>query len=620
MSDRIEELPARPRPKLSHLTPYISSHWKALLAAVLLSLLGAAASLTQPLLVSALISAVQASGEPGSLVWLLTGLVVAAGSAAGVQAYLLQRAGEGVVLTARRRLASKLLRLPVSEFDRRRTGDLIARVSSDTTLLRGVLSQGVVESVGAAITVLGAFIAMLILDPVLLGLTAAVVAISGVIVIVLSARIRPAIEQAQVEVGALTSALERAIRAIRTIRAANATDRELSEIDGRARAAWRVGVKVAKISALVVPVGGIALQVSILVILGVGGYRVASGAIAVADLVAFVLFLFLMLLPLVQLFSAITALNEAFGALGRIHEVLDLPSETDLDVAAPAVLPGMTPDPVSRHQGLSVEFENVTFAYTSAPEILSAGKTSDENDGSVPDSEVGDLQTREVLHGLTFSAPAGKRTAIVGPSGAGKSTVFSLLERFYDPSEGAVRVGGVDIRSLGREQLREKLGYVEQDAPVLAGTLRDNLLLGNPTATDEECVDALASVNLNDVLERDPERLDAQVVDGGVLLSGGERQRLAIARCLLASPPILLLDESSSNLDGLSEQRMRQAIDAVAEGRTLLVIAHRLATVVDADQIIVLDRGRVVGIGTHEQLLDTTALYRSLAAHQLLTN
>jgi ATP-binding cassette subfamily B protein len=223
-----------------------------------------------------------------------------------------------------------------------------------------------------------------------------------------------------------------------------------------------------------------------------------------------------------------------------------------------------------------------------------------------------------VLRGVSFSVPRGSRTALVGPSGAGKSTILALIERFYDPTAGVVRFDGVDIRALDRTELRGQIGYVEQDAPVLAGTLRANLTLAAPDATEEQCIEVLRAVNLGAVLDRNELGLDAPVGEDGVMLSGGERQRLAIARTLLAAPPILLLDESTSSLDGLNEQLLREAIDAVAENRTLIVIAHRLSTVVDSDQIVVLERGRVVGVGTHSELVSSTPLYRDLAKHQLL--
>ncbi|HWM34037.1 MAG TPA: ABC transporter ATP-binding protein [Pseudolysinimonas sp.] len=585
-----------PRGTLRQLLPYLAEHRPVLIAVVALSLAGAAASLAQPILVSQVIGVVESGRPLGALVWLLVGLVVTAGALSGLQHYLLQRTGTSVVLSARRRLVGRMLRLPIAEFDQRRTGDLVSRVGSDTTLLYAVITQGLVDAIGGAVVFVGALVAMLVIDPLLLGLTVLVIGVSVVTVVLLSGRIRQASKEQQEKVGDLAAAVERVIGAIRTVRAANATDRELEAVEADARGAWAAGIKVAKVSALIVPIAGIALQISLLVVLGVGGFRVASGAITVASLVAFILFLFMLIMPLASAFGAITSVNQALGALGRIEEITSLPGEAEGDAAIEPAAPATT--------DAAIAFEDVRFSYPEAAVAVHDG-TDDAHD-------------RQVLRGVSFEVPRGSRVALVGPSGAGKSTILSLIERFYDPTSGVVRLGGLDVRGLDRGELRGQIGYVEQDAPVLAGTLRQNLTLASPDATDEQCIAVLRSVNLGDVLDRDPAGLDAAVGEDGVMLSGGERQRLAIARALLAAPPILLLDEATASLDGVNEQLLREAIDTVAEDRTLLVIAHRLSTVVDSDRIVVLDRGQVVGVGTHSELVASTPLYKELAKHQLL--
>jgi ATP-binding cassette subfamily B protein len=629
-----------PRAKFSQLLPYLFEHRAVLAVVIVLSILGAAASLAQPLLVSQVINVVGKGEALGGLVWGLVLLVVVSGLISGYQHYLLQRTGEGVVLSSRRRLVGRMLRLPISEFDTRRTGDLVSRVGSDTTLLRAVLTQGLVEAVGGALTFIGALIAMLVIDPVLLGLTVLVIAASIVVVTLLSGRIRVASQKAQAKVGDLAASVERAISSVRTIRASNATEREIAAVEEDAKGAWQMGIKVAKISALVVPVAGIAMQVSFLVVLGVGGFRVASGAITVANLVAFILFLFMMILPLGQAFGALTAVNSALGALGRIQEIIDLPTEDQFDreIAPLGMTVGAANESLAP-EAPAIEFAGVHFAYpdstvkeeaspaaeapTQARTVLDAFGGADSvaeaetAAGQLADTDVVHRPTG-VLHGIDFAAPRGKRTALVGPSGAGKSTILALIERFYDPTAGEVRFGGLDVRTLDRTALRGQIGYVEQDAPVLAGSLRDNLTLAAPDATDADCIDVLHAVNLTEVLERNDLGLGAPVGEDGIMLSGGERQRLAIARALLAAPPVLLLDESTSSLDGRNEQLMREAIDAVAADRTLIVIAHRLSTVVDSDQIVVVDHGQVIGTGTHSELVASTPLYRDLAKHQLL--
>jgi ATP-binding cassette subfamily B protein len=624
---------AGPRASFRELLPYLLEHRGTLIVVAILSLFGAAAALAQPLLAGQVVGIVEAGGAVGILVWVLVGLLVLGAVLGGIQHYLLQRIGTSVVFSARRSLVRRMLRLPIAEFDRRRTGDLVSRVGSDTTMLYAVMTQGLLDAVGNVVIFVGAIIGMLVVDPVLLGLTLLVIVIALASGILLSSRIRPASLEQQERVGAVASAVERAIGAIRTVRASNATERETDAVIVEAQAAKRAGFKVAKISAMVVPIAGIAMQVAFLVVIGVGGFRVASGAIEIGSLVSFILFLFLLIAPIGSTFGAVNSINQALGALGRIQEIIRIPAETDQDAAIEPAAPVAT--------SAAIRFDDVRFSYAVPPEapgsaesdaettppavdarqfalakassVQNGAREVEETPRGTPEPEV-----REVLKGVTFEVPRGSRVALVGPSGAGKSTVFALIERFYDPDAGVVRLDGRDVRGMPRDELRAQIGYVEQDAPVLAGSLRDNLKLASPDATDQDCIQVLRDVNLGAVLDRDPAGLDAPVGEDGIMLSGGERQRLAIARALLAAPPILLLDESTSSLDGMNEQLLREAIDAVAADRTLLVIAHRLSTVVDSDIIVVLEHGEVVGIGTHSELVRSTPLYRDLAKHQLL--
>ena len=566
---------------LTDLLPYLRPHRRTLVVVAALAVLGSALALASPLLTREVLDGVREQRPTGTAVLLLLACVVGGALVGGVERYLLQRTAEGVVLGARTRLATHLLRLPVAEHDARRSGDLLSRVGADTTQLHAAVTSGLFQLVTGAAIVSGAVVAMLLLDPALLAVTLLSVAVAIGLVVAVSKRVRLLSTQAQARVGDMTAAVERSLGAVRTIRASSAEDREAGTVVGSASAAYDAGLAAARLSALVSPASSLAVQGSFLLVLALGGARVARGELTVADLVAFVLYLFLLVLPLAQALQAWTTLQTGLGALQRIEEVLRLPAE-DSGGSVPVVLDPSAP---------LLELRDVDFAYASGPPVLS---------------------------GVTFSVPRGTRTALVGPSGAGKSTVLALVERFYDVTAGSVLLGGTDVRALPRTQLRGALGYVEQEAPALAGSLRDNLRLAAPGATDAEVLAVVDAVNLRELVERAPEGLDSEVGDGGVLLSGWERQRLAIARSLLSAPPLLLLDEPTSNLDSRNEAALRAAVDAVARDRTLLVVAHRLSTVVDADQIVVLDAGRVVAVGRHDELVNTSPLYRELAAHQLL--
>ena len=567
---------------LRHVRPY---RW-TLLGGGLLGLLGGLASLAQPMVAKLVIETL---GEQRSLarpVALLTALAVAGALLSAASAYLLGRAAESVVLSARQGLTSHLLRLRVGAMDRLKPGDLLSRVTSDTTLLRTVTTYGLVHSVNGIFLILASIVLMARLDPVLLLVTLAVLALNGVAVLVVVPRLRHASERAQAAVGRMGSVLERSLGAFRTVKASGAEERELAAVETAAHGAWRRGVEVAGWTALMEASAGLAVQVSVLAVLAVGGLRVAGGALSVSSLIAFLLYLFLLTDPVTSLVTGLGQLQAGLAAVVRLREVQELPAE-------PAGTP--TRGNLSSARGpASVVFHEVWFRYRHP------------DDGPW------------IHRHLSFEIPAGGLTAIVGPSGAGKSTLFALLERYYEPEIGSITVDGRDLHRWPLPELRAAIGYVEQEAPVVAGTLRENLCLAARSATEEDLLAVATLTRLDELLDRLPQGLDTPVGHRGTTLSGGERQRIAIARALLRRPRILLLDEATSQLDAANESSLRDLIEAVALTSTVLVVAHRLSTVVCADRILVLENGRLRAVGRHDELLATDELYRELATTQLL--
>jgi ATP-binding cassette subfamily C protein len=562
---------------------YVRPHRWALLAGAVLSLVTGATGLLLPLVARELIDDLSHDRAIASALLLMTALVVANATLGAIGSYVLRRTAESVVLGARRALSSYLLRLRVAAVDRSEPGDLMARITSDTTLLREVTTDSLVGLGTGGLTLVATVVMMGLVDPVLLGVTMAVVFGAGTVLGVIVPRINRASRQAQDAVGAMGASLERVLGALRTVKASGAEHREERTLHAAAEESWRQSVRAAKWSAAAGNTAGLAMQIAFITVLAVGGARVATGAIDIGTLVAFLLYVFYLMSPIQSVVGAITQYQTGAAALGRIQEALRLPAEPRSPAAA---LPADDAEPAV------LAFADVRFRYAD------------------------DLPY--VHHGVTFAVPPRGMTAFVGPSGAGKTTVFSLIERFYDPESGTITLDGRDLADWDLPRLRSAIGYVEQDAPVLSGSLRDNLLLGNAETDEDTITRVVKTTRLDGLVARLPDGLDTLVGHRGTKLSGGERQRVAIARALLRRPRLLLLDEATSQLDAVNEAALRDTVADVARTTTVLVVAHRLSTVTMADRIVVMDAGRVRAVGTHRELVTADPLYAELAATQFL--
>ncbi|KMS77896.1 ABC transporter [Streptomyces leeuwenhoekii] len=590
-----------------------AGHRPCVAVATALTLAASALGLAQPLVAKHVVDS-SSRGEPPWPLLLVLGALFAAEAAAGaIGRFLLDRMGEGVVRMVRHALVSRLLRLEMRELDRRRGGDLVARVTADTTLLRDVVSQALVDLVTGCLVSAGALLLMLWLDPLLLLLVVATVSLAAVAVALLLKGIRAASEHMQDSVGAVAAELERALGALPVVRVYRAEEREARRVGERVDSAYRSGVRAAKLAAVMSSAVELAVQGSFLLVLVVGGLRVhGGGAGSLGDLVAFLLYASYLVLPLSSVFRALGLIQRGTGAYRRIDEALALPEEPDRRPApaaspapaavpptsAPAAVSPAAPGPSPAGPGIPAD---------PAPPAL---ELADVRFGYVPD--------RPVLRGVSLTVPRHGLVALVGRSGAGKSTLFSLVARLYEPDAGTIRFDGRPAASLGRRESRAGIALVDQNTHVLEGTLRENLAYAAPGAGEDEILRVVRLARLGPVVRRLPGGLDGRLGDRGGTLSAGERQRVALARALLARPRLLLLDEPTSHLDAVNEAALARTLSEATADCAVLVIAHRLSTVQHADRIVVLDDGRTVASGRHDELLTTSPVYRELATAQVL--
>ncbi|MFC3183875.1 ABC transporter ATP-binding protein [Pseudoglutamicibacter albus] len=564
------------REGIALLWSYSRPHLRTLIIGVLLGLFATAIALATPMVTKWVLDSLGTNLDLTGPVTVLVLILIVGVIANLAQSVLLGRLSERIVLDARRGLVSRFLLAKLEQIQRFRSGELVTRVTSDTLLLREATTNSLVQLINGLVSLVGTIVLMAILDWPLLLATLLALVVVGVLFGVLVPQIGKADKRAQDAIGDLGATLEGGVRALRTVKSSRAEHREIARVNAKAEESARHAIRSVWFSALAWSVAGGGVQLAIIVILGLGAGRVALGELAVSTLVAFLMYAFNIVDPITSLAGAFSTLQSGLAAAARIRETEHLELE---DTHA---RPADAPAPVSHPDTPVLTLRAVTAGYA---------------DAETP-----------ALRDITLAIPRKGHIALVGPSGAGKTTVFSLLLRFIDPTSGRLELNGVPYEHLSIDDVRSGIAYVEQETPVIPGTVRDNVLFRVPDATDDEAWEALASVRLDQKIRSLNGGLDTNVAETS--LSGGERQRLAVARALVRRPNVLLLDEATAQLDATTEAAIQNLIATASREGAVVTIAHRLSTVLDADQIIVLENGQVRDAGTHRDLLSRDTLYQ----------
>ena len=569
----------------SYLSPF-----KGLLTVIcLMSLTSSAASLLQPLIVNDLVDSAGSAQGIGYLPVLIILVLIIGAILNGVQQYFIQKVAESVARDARTQLVRKILRIPLDALEKYTKGDVLSRVINDTMLLRRCLTEGFVQSFVGVFTLIGAVIGMFFIDPLLLAISAVISLLAVVSVTMATSKVEKSSAQMQQAVGELSSDVSSVLEASSLVRTENAAGHQFKRLQQKVDNAWLKGIGVARLVALITPISAVAMQITFLVVLGVGGVRVANGIITVGNLVSFVMFLVMMIMPLGYIFGTMSNIAEASGGITRIQEILGIPDEYPEQL-----------DTYHENRDIrSILLDNVSFKYGAEPE-----------EGASP----------YLISGMTLSIAPGEKIAIVGPSGSGKSTLLRLIARLYEISGGNLLYSGTASSDISIPAVRAKIGLVQQESPpLILGTLLDNVYISGRGTDSAAAHRILKDLGLEKVLERSGHGVDLNIGGSGTSLSGGEKQRLAIARVILKNPQVYLLDEFTSQLDGISEELVVSVLNNnAAPESTMIMVAHRMSTVVNADMIYVMDHGRIVAQGTHDILMEFSPLYRELVSNQLI--
>ncbi|GAA3180006.1 ABC transporter ATP-binding protein [Fructilactobacillus sanfranciscensis] len=480
--------------------------------------------------------------------------------------------GENVVANLRKLLWNKILRFPVSYFDNVKTGTLTSRLVNDSDQIKNLLSVSFPSSVTSIFQLIGALTIMLFMDWRMTLIMFIAVPLVMTVMRPLMRKTRQVGRQRQDELADFSGKAEETLNEIRLVKSSNAENYEAKSGNQMVNNLFKIGLKEAIYDSIASPLMGTVMMALMVGVLAYGAHRVATGTMTIGTMFAFLMYLFQIIGPVSMMARLFTDLSKANGATDRIQELM---SELEENFTA-----GKTYDVA----GKPLQMQNVNFAYE---------------------------KSQPILKDVSFTAKPNSTVAFVGPSGSGKSTIFSLIERYYQPTSGKITIGDMEIDQISLENWRKQIGFVSQDSAIMAGTIRHNLTYGlNDNYTDEQLWQVLKLAYADGFVKEMSDGLDTQVGERGVKVSGGQRQRLAIARAFLRDPKILMLDEATASLDSESEAMVQKALAKLMKGRTTLTIAHRLSTIVDSDDIYFIDHGKVLGHGTHEELLKELPLYQ----------
>ncbi|MFT9597081.1 ABC transporter ATP-binding protein [Mesobacillus sp.] len=553
----------------------------ALFTGLAASLITTLAGLVVPLLTKNLVDGFSVEAISVPLVIAIGAAFVIQALISGISIYLLSYVGQKVVARLRERMWSKLIRMPVRYFDKQSSGETVSRIVNDTSIVKELITSHFPNFATGIISIIGAVVILLVMDWKMTLLMLISVPLTLAIMMPLGRKMAKIARGLQDETAVFTGHITQTLGEIRLMKASTAEKIEEDNGYNGIDKLFNFGLKEARIFALIGPVMQLMIMVVIVIIIAYGGMRVVNGTMSTGSLIAFLLYLFQIIMPITSFAMFFTQLQKAKGATERIIEILDQPLEEEQE--------GIEAD----ISNLPITIDNVSFAYS---------------------------EEEPVIEGVSLDAQPGQMVAFVGPSGGGKTTMFGLIERFYEPTNGEIRIGDTPIQKLSLTSWRNQIGYVSQESAMMAGTIRENLFYGleNGDRIPDERLWEVAKMAYADQFIADfPKGLDTEVGERGVKLSGGQRQRIAIARAFLRDPEILMMDEATASLDSQSEGIVQQALTRLMEGRTTFVIAHRLSTIVNADKIVFIEKGRVTGIGTHQELIQTHDLYREFAQQQL---